>query len=349
MAMTWFQQMFTPESSGSYQWKGRPDQGGGEFTGEQRDAQGNITYEGDAQDLSFVPRSMQQRLGFNSMGLSERGRGQMSTTSPGSVSNPLPGPQAQTGTGLTAKQDFMAGMDRLRDQTFDDDPSVFPGVGTGPMGDQDHGAMAAQPPGHMFTAGLTERQGVGYPTHLSAAVGPYTSGGQNQANLIGSNPDRAQMKIAEIRRQRALREHPSDNTFYEGSQGIGEEQGQAMMHALALQDDIMNANSNDAALLPRTGAQLPFGGPTADELDVYDVNSPGVGGQQTEPSAIAKIMKLLGGMMGGDRSGMFSPSQAGAGTPGPTVPSLMGPPRPPIMPGLSSTGSDSLARHYFRS
>jgi hypothetical protein len=57
MAMTWMQQMFTPERSGSYQWQGRPDQGGGEFTGEQRDAQGNITYEGDAQDLRFVPRA----------------------------------------------------------------------------------------------------------------------------------------------------------------------------------------------------------------------------------------------------------------------------------------------------
>ena len=44
------------------------------------------------------------------------------------------------------------------------------------------------------------------PGGISAAVGPYTSGGQNQANLIGSNPDRAQMKIAEIRRQRALRD-----------------------------------------------------------------------------------------------------------------------------------------------
>lgn len=35
---------------------------------------------------------------------------------------------------------------------------------------------------------------------------PYQSGGQQQANLIGSDPDRAQMKIAEIRKQRALRE-----------------------------------------------------------------------------------------------------------------------------------------------
>jgi len=57
MAMTWLQQMFTPERSGSYEWQGRPDQGGGEFTGEQRDAQGNITYEGDEQYLTFVPRA----------------------------------------------------------------------------------------------------------------------------------------------------------------------------------------------------------------------------------------------------------------------------------------------------
>jgi hypothetical protein len=57
MAMTWLQKMFTPERSGSYQWQGRPDEGGGEFTGEQRDAQGNITYEGDEQYLTFVPRA----------------------------------------------------------------------------------------------------------------------------------------------------------------------------------------------------------------------------------------------------------------------------------------------------
>ena len=84
MAMTWMQKMFTPERSGSYEWQGRPDQGGGEFTGEQRDAQGNITYEGDAQDLRFVPRA-------------NRGR---PTTSPGSIPKPLQTPLSQTGTGV---------------------------------------------------------------------------------------------------------------------------------------------------------------------------------------------------------------------------------------------------------
>ena len=66
------------------------------------------------------------------------------------------------------------------------------------------------------------------------------------------------------------------------------------------------------------------------------------------PPGIAQLMKLLGGM-GSGISSLFTPGKAGAGAPGPTTPSLMGPPTPPIMPGLSSTGSDSLARHYFRS
>ena len=48
-----FQEMFTPKGM-EYQWQGRPDEGGGEYTGEQRDAQGNITYEGDTQDLRMV-------------------------------------------------------------------------------------------------------------------------------------------------------------------------------------------------------------------------------------------------------------------------------------------------------
>jgi len=100
---------------------------------------------------------------------------------------------------------------------------------------------------------------------------PYQSGGQNQANLIGSNPDRAQMKIAEIRRQRALRD---------ATDGFGESRAQDYM-----------------------------------------------GGQQTEPTAIAQLMKLIGSGAGNMFSSMFSPSQAGAGSPEPTVPNL-NPPGP---------------------
>ena len=49
MAMTWLQQMFTPQGSGRYRWQGRPDQGGGEFTGYIPGV-----YEGDEQDLVFT-------------------------------------------------------------------------------------------------------------------------------------------------------------------------------------------------------------------------------------------------------------------------------------------------------
>ena len=49
MAMTWLQQMFTPQGSGRYRWQGRPDQGGGEFTGYIPGV-----YEGDEQNLVFT-------------------------------------------------------------------------------------------------------------------------------------------------------------------------------------------------------------------------------------------------------------------------------------------------------
>lgn len=58
MAMTWFQKLFTPEGSGSYQWQGRPDQGGGEFTGEIEGV-----YEGDEQDLTFMPQAYTAQTG----------------------------------------------------------------------------------------------------------------------------------------------------------------------------------------------------------------------------------------------------------------------------------------------
>ena len=45
-----------------------------------------------------------------------------------------------------------------------------------------------------------------------------------------------------------------------------------------------------------------------------------MGGQQTQPTAIAQLMKLLGSGAGDMFSKMFSPSQAGAGMPGPQGP-----------------------------
>ena len=58
MAMTWLQQMFTPQGSGRYRWQGRPDQGGGEFTGEIEGV-----YEGDEQDLTFMPQAYTAQTG----------------------------------------------------------------------------------------------------------------------------------------------------------------------------------------------------------------------------------------------------------------------------------------------
>ena len=134
-----------------------------------------------------------------------------------------------------------------------------------------------------------------------------------------------------LKRIRALRESQAypDNWSFEGPQGRPmfdpEIVGPAAEHSRALQANVLGAGSNDAALLPRTEAQLPFGGPTADELDVHDVNSPGVGGQQTQPTVIAQLMKLLGGMVGGGMGSMFTPSQAGAGMQGPTTPKIAPP------------------------
>ena len=225
MAMNWLQQMFTPQRPGPGQMAWR-DKDVGEGSGE--------ISQGDIQEMYWkrnpAKTGNRGQMMPNAVRPNPDGSGETMQTKiqdlmpaglePGGISSSTPsqvdgfeelsiteslfpqggmGDQAQVFTGSQGQGGVS--MDTLYPST-----NLFPAAGTGPMGDQDRGAMAAQPPGHMFTAGLTERQGVGYPTHLSAAVGPYTSGGQNQANLIGSNPDRAQMKIAEIRRQRALRD-----------------------------------------------------------------------------------------------------------------------------------------------
>ena len=80
---SFLQAMFTPARSGSYQWQNRPDQGGGEFTGEIEGV-----YEGDAQDLIFKPRA-------------HRGPGN-------TVGQKMPdATNATTGMGQSATQDMM--------------------------------------------------------------------------------------------------------------------------------------------------------------------------------------------------------------------------------------------------
>lgn len=125
MAMTWFQKMFTPERSGSYQWQNRPDQGGGEFTGEIEGV-----YEGDAQDLRFVPRA-------------NRGPGN-------TVGQRMPQPNATEGLGQNATQDMMdairatglggdydsAGMDNVEDVNIQIEESMtMPSSDMGPDAD----------------------------------------------------------------------------------------------------------------------------------------------------------------------------------------------------------------------
>ena len=112
MAMTWFQKMFTPERSGSYQWQNRPDQGGGEFTGEIEGV-----YEGDEQDLRFVPRA-------------NRG--------PGNTGDP----NATTGMGQTADQDI---QDAITAMTSGVDDGGMEDVGLSPMPSftEDAGMMPA--------------------------------------------------------------------------------------------------------------------------------------------------------------------------------------------------------------
>tara|TARA_R100000306_G_C4352191_1_gene130702 strand:+ start:59 stop:997 length:939 start_codon:yes stop_codon:yes gene_type:complete len=287
----WFSQMFTPQRQGPGQmvWQDIVNEQSGEFS------------TGDMQEQVWKPSV----VGSNYVA---------GPTTRHKPAQPMQNPQSQEGTGLTAKQDFMAGMDRLENEGMDDSwgASRAQDYGAGPSGSIGASIAESMNPSTM-TPGSSRWSGVSMNDNW--IQDPYQA--PNAFSTGDTDP---------LKRIRALREHPSDATFYEGSQGIGEQQGQDMMHALALQDDI-NANSNDAALLPRTGAQLPFGGPTADELDVYDVNSPGAGGQQTEPTAIAQLMKLLGGMVGSGVSGLFTPSQAGAGSPGPTVPNL-NPPGP---------------------
>ena len=106
MAMTWFQKIFTPERSGSYQWQNRPDQGGGEFTGEIEGV-----YEGDEQDLRFVPRA-------------NRGPGN-------TVGQMMPdATNATTGMGQTADQDI---KDAITAMTSGADGGGMEDVGLSPM------------------------------------------------------------------------------------------------------------------------------------------------------------------------------------------------------------------------
>ena len=106
----------------------------------------------------------------------------------------------------------------------DQDPGIF----TGNQGQGGVSMDAMYPPGDPMGSGIggsraanqtfsTDEEAVPagrrymYPTlpgrNPDAILGsPYQSGMQSQANLIGSNPDRAGMKLAAIRQQRALRE-----------------------------------------------------------------------------------------------------------------------------------------------
>ena len=135
--------------------------------------------------------------------------------------------QRQDGNGLPQVDDF---------EELTITKTLFPGsiigyqaqVFTGSRGQGGVSMDALYPPGDPMGSGIggvraadqrytTEEDAIPagrrymYPTlpgrNPDAILGsPYQSGGQQQANLIGSNPDRAQMKIAEIRRQRALRD-----------------------------------------------------------------------------------------------------------------------------------------------
>lgn len=300
MAMTWLQQMFTPERSGSYQWQGRPDQGGGEFTGEQRDAQGNITYEGDAQDLRFVPRA-------------KRGPG---NTVGQKMQNATP--NATEGMGQNATQDMMdavraTGLGGNYDSGgMSSISEVMQSSFGGPTADELDVYDVSSPPGTMNPSTMTagSRRWSGMSDTGANALPESWMQAPNAFSTGDADP---------LKKIRALREHPSDATFYEGLQGIGERQGQDMMHALALQDDAMNAGSNDAALQP--GPTTPSVSDGFGESRAQDY----MGGQQTEPTAIAQLMKLLGRMGGGMLGDMFSPSQAGAGIPGPTTPKIAPP------------------------
>jgi len=86
----------------------------------------------------------------------------------------------------------------------------------------------------------------------------------------------------------------------------------SIMDSRIAYDQSAPQNDPDAARIRREAFEGSQGMPMGQGMDM--------GGQQTQPTAIAQLMKLLGSGAGDMFSKMFSPSQAGAGMPGPQGP-----------------------------
>jgi hypothetical protein len=174
--MTWMQQMFTPERSGSYQWQNRPDQGGGEFTGEIEGV-----YEGDAQDLRFVPRA-------------NRGR---PTTSPGSIPKPLQTPLPQTGTGVNPLSQIGRDMGALaggNESGFDTSPIVedVSVSESGPSGSIGASIAESMQPRQTMTPGSSRWSGVSMNDNWidpNQATNAFNAGGYEAALQDGMSID----------------------------------------------------------------------------------------------------------------------------------------------------------------
>jgi len=239
----WFSQMFTPQRQGPGQmvWQDIVNEQSGEFS------------TGDMQEQVWKPSV----VGSNYVA---------GPTTRRKPAQPMQNPQSQEGTGLSAKQDFMAGMDRLENEGMDDS--------WGASRAQDYGAG----PSGSIGASIAE------------SMNPSTmTPGSSRWSGVSMNDNWIQDP------------YQAPNAFQAPTPGLGDVEG---MNISAT--DITSSDPLYRDRIQRAGGNVTF---------------PDENPNPSVPPGIAQLMKLFGGM-GSGISSLFSPSQAGAGSPGPTTPRL---------------------------